>query len=174
MSKEKKDNTEDKNNAEFQKGEGQTKRKKTLKTLLEFIVYVVIILAIVYLTPKVLTWRLHTQYPIAAITSGSMWPTLKKNDLVLIKGIQGKEDIKKGDIVVYINPKGFTIHRVIELRENTLVTKGDANNVADAPVKYKEIIGKALTYKGKIIKLPKLGIISNLVRKFNRRDDTKN
>ena len=142
---------------------------KTIKKTLSWIIYIAILVALVIGVPKGLAYILKTDYPMASITSGSMWPVLKKGDLVVIKGVDSKENIKIGDIVVYTNPKGFTIHRVIKLNEDTLITKGDANNVSDKPVKYEELIGKALTYKGdKIIKIPYLGRISLLIgKKFN-------
>jgi signal peptidase len=139
--------------------------KKSIKKAIGWVIYIVILFGLVFGTPKLLVYVLDTDYPMASITSGSMWPSLKKGDLVVIKGVDNKEDIAKGDIVVYINPKGFTIHRVIELKENTLITKGDANNVADSPIKYEEVIGKALVYKNKIVKIPKIGNISLLINK---------
>jgi signal peptidase len=140
--------------------------KKFVKNAISWIIYIAILVGLVVGVPKGLAYILKTDYPMASITSGSMWPALKKGDLVVIKGVDSKEDIAVGDIVVYTNPKGFTIHRVTELREETLVTKGDANNVSDSPVKYEKLIGKALTYKGdKIIKIPYLGHISLLINK---------
>ena len=136
---------------------------KRLKNIIEWVVYFIIIILIAYGTPIVLTKVLNTEYPIASITSSSMWPAMKKNDIVLIKGIEKKEDIQVGDIIVYRNPKGFTIHRVVELKEETLITRGDANNVNDKPIKYKEVVGKAVEWSGKPFRIPHLGKISALV-----------
>jgi len=94
-----------------------------------------------------------------------MWPALKKGDLVLIKGIENKNEISLGDIIVYKNPEGFTIHRVIEFNEDTLITKGDANNADDAPVSYEEIIGKALTMNNNPVRIPFLGSLGLLINK---------
>ena len=94
-----------------------------------------------------------------------MWPVLKKGDLILIKGVSGKDDIGIGDIVVYTNEKGFTIHRVVEIKEDTFITKGDANNVKDKPVEYDKLIGKTLNFKNKPIRIPYLGRLSQMVRK---------
>lgn len=138
---------------------------KTLKSAISWILYIVILIGLVYGTPKALAFFLETDYPMASITSGSMWPALKKGDLVLIKGVDGKEEIKVDDIIVYRNPKGFTIHRVIEINEDTLVTKGDANNVKDSPIKYEEVIGKTLTFNNKPFRIPFLGKIGLLINK---------
>lgn len=141
------------------------KLKRTLINIAVWVLYIAILIALIYGTPKGLAYVLKTEYPMASITSGSMWPALKRGDLILIKGIEGKGDIKENDIIVYKNPNGFTIHRVITLNENTVVTKGDANNVANSPIKYEEIIGKPLTIKDKPLRIPFLGNINILINK---------
>lgn len=141
------------------------KINKFLKSLLGWIIYIAVLIVLIYGIPKGLVYILDTQYPMASITSGSMWPALKKGDLIFIKGIEGKDEIKVGDIVVYKNSKGFTIHRVIEINENTILTRGDANNVNDSPVSYEEIIGKPLTIKNKPFRIPFVGLVSVLINK---------
>lgn len=138
---------------------------KVLKEILGWIIYFGFIVALIYGIPKGLSVALDTPYPMAAITSGSMWPMLKKGDIVLIKGVKDKKDIKKGDIVVYKNERGFTIHRVIETRETELVTKGDANNISDAPISYEDLIGKAVNFNNKVFKIPWAGNISLYLNK---------
>ena len=132
---------------------------KKLKNIIEWIICGAVIIAIAYGTPMALSKVLKTEYPVASITSSSMWPTLKKGDIVFIKGA-GKSELETGDIVVYKNKKGFTIHRVMELNEKTLKTKGDANNVSDRLVKYEEVIGKTVEWNGKPFRIPKLGKIT--------------
>ena len=139
--------------------------KKITKIILEWIIYVVIFTAIVYGTPKLLARILHTQYPIASITSSSMWPVIKRGDIVFIKGVSGKDDINLGDIVVYKNEQGFTIHRVVKMAEETFITKGDANNIDDQPVKYEELLGKTINIRNKPLRLPYLGNLSRIFRK---------
>jgi len=150
---------------ELKKPKKQKKQKKLWKSILGWFIYLAILAGLVFGVPKGLAYVLKTNYPMASITSGSMWPSLKKGDLVMIKGVQSKDEIKIGDIVVYINPKGFTIHRVIELKADTLITKGDANNINDAPIAYSEVIGKTISFKDKIVKIPKIGYISLLINK---------
>jgi len=147
------------------------KTKKLWKSILGWVVYLAILAGLVFGVPRGLAYVLKTDYPMASITSGSMWPSLKKGDLVVIKGITNKNEINLNDIIVYKNNPstssgrfaGFTIHRVIELREDTLITKGDANNINDAPIGYGEVIGKTINFKGKIVKIPKIGYISLLI-----------
>jgi len=143
------------------------KINQKVKSAIGWIVYLAILVALVYGIPKVLVRVLDTDYPMASITSDSMWPALKEGDFVLIKGIDGKGEIAMGDIIVYKNPKGFTIHRVIKINEGTVVTKGDANNVEDKPVGYEEVVGKVVTIGEKPFRIPFLGKIGLLINKVN-------
>lgn len=141
-------------------------KKKFFKKLTGWIVYIAILAGLVFGIPKALSHYLDTQYPMASITSGSMWPVLKKGDLVFIKGVDDKKDIQKGDIVVYKNVQyGFAIHRVISISNDTVITKGDANNTQDAPINAGEIIGKTVNFKGKPLRIPYLGNISMILMK---------
>jgi len=139
--------------------------KKIIKEIIVWILYIALLVGLVYGIPRGLSYALKTDFPMASITSGSMWPALKRGDLILIQGVENKEEIEVGDIVIYNNPKGFTIHRVIKLNENTIVTKGDANNVEDTPVNYDEIIGKPLTVNDKPLRIPFLGMVSVFVNR---------
>jgi signal peptidase I len=139
---------------------------KAVKSTISWIIYLAVLAGLVWGTPKALTYFLHTSYPMASITSGSMWPVLKQGDMVFIEGIKSKGEIKIGDIVVYNNPSlssgqvQFTIHRVVKMNQDTVVTKGDANDVEDSPVSYEEIIGKAVYWRGSPLRIPLLGNIS--------------
>ena len=133
--------------------------RRLFKFLLNVSIYIAIVVALLYGFPRFLSWYLGTPYPIAAITSGSMWPALHIGDLVFIQRV-AKADIKVGDIVVWQNPNGFTIHRVKELRENDLVTKGDANFTDDPAVKYEDVVGRTYQIWGKNARLPYFGMIT--------------
>lgn len=136
------------------------KKKSALRKIIGWVIYLAVIVAMVYYTPKILTKALGTDSPIAAITSGSMWPALKKGDLVLVKAVQ-KEELQVKDIVVYKNQKGFTIHRIIDMNGEKIITKGDANNISDVAITYKDIVGKTLSWSsGNPIRIPKMGYIS--------------
>ena len=132
--------------------------KKT-KSIVETLIYLIIMATLAVGTPKALCYILKTEYPVASITSGSMWPALKEGDLVLIKGVD-KQELKVGDIIVYENKKGFTIHRIIELNEETLETKGDANNISDSPIKYEKVVGRTVNLFEKPFRSPKLGNVT--------------
>jgi signal peptidase len=99
-----------------------------------------------------------------AVLTGSMEPTIKPGDLIVVEGLQSdsaKENLKIGDIISY-EPKAddptLITHRVVAkgsgVSGNYLITQGDNNNAQDAPVYMKQIVGKYL------YKLPKLGYLT--------------
>lgn len=127
--------------------------------------YVLIGLALAYVINTGLGYALHTDKPVMAVVSNSMDPTLKKGDLVVVKGVP-PEDIAIGDIIVYHNPlQGVeVVHRVIDIKRNgnelIFYTKGDnyrTNRLSDQeagiapPVRDYWVKGKV------VVTIPKLG-----------------
>lgn len=137
---------------------------RILRKVVGTILYLAFVAILVMGTPKLLTWYLKSETPMAAITSDSMWPALKRGDLVFIEGVTPQQ-LQIGDVVVYSNQRGFTIHRItlIDLEKGMITTKGDANNVSDSPVPVGDVIGRAVEWGDKPIRIPKLGLISIMV-----------
>lgn len=94
-------------------------------------------------------------YGAAVVLSGSMEPTLSKDDLIFVK----KTDrIDIGDIVVYQADDSLVVHRVVFIDGEIVTTKGDANNIAD-PAFEKSAI------KGVVVgSVPKAGIVVNAIK----------
>lgn len=94
-------------------------------------------------------------YGAAVVLSGSMEPTIRIDDLILVAQ---QEDYQVDDIVVYQNGSMLVVHRIIELQPDTVITRGDANNAPDAPVR-KEMI------KGEVVGcIPGAGGIARLLK----------
>lgn len=74
------------------------------------------------------------------IISGSMEPELSVGDLIIVKLFPDKESLNVGDIITFKDEKLVT-HRIIDKKENYVITKGDYNNKVDDPVEYEKIIG---------------------------------
>lgn len=70
-------------------------------------------------------------FPANIVASSSMKPTLNKGDIVI--WIPCKiENVAVGDIVVYRSIYGnLVVHRVVDIKNGKLVTKGDANEYTD-------------------------------------------
>lgn len=143
-----------------------------IRSIAEIAFYVAFVVVVAFGTPSALSYLLGTKYPVASITSSSMWPTLKENDIVFIKKVS-KSELRIGDIVVYENARQdqsktpfFTIHRIIKIDENTIKTKGDANKISDKAINFDMIIGRTITWKNKPVRLPYLGTITTWASSF--------
>lgn len=81
------------------------------------------------------------------IGSDSMKPTISKGDAVILKKVNNKTELKKGDIIAYSNGKLVIVHRIKKIdgvgKKATYTLKGDANNGEDPrPVSRSQIKGK--------------------------------
>ena len=75
------------------------------------------------------------------IGSGSMEPELKVNDLIVVKEFK---DYEAGDIVTF-DYNGYKVtHRIVSITDSEVITKGDANNTNDKPIKKEDIVGKVI------------------------------
>lgn len=94
-------------------------------------------------------------YGAAVVLSGSMEPEFSKGDLIFVKETLNYD---KNDIVVFQDGNTLVVHRIIEMDEETVTTKGDANNTADDPIT-KDLI------KGEVIGcVPFIGEIVNWIK----------
>ncbi len=138
---------------------------RSARLLLMLALYVAFVSGAVYYTPKFLSHALNTPYPMAAVTSSSMWPTLKKGDLVVLKGVDGPEDVQVGDIIAFRHEAGFAIHRVVSIEGEKITTQGDANDLADPPISIDDVVGRVARVMGHVIKVPYLGNIPLLIHR---------
>jgi len=78
-------------------------------------------------------------FGVFTVASGSMLPTIRVLDMVVVFG----RDIHVGDIVAWIStPTYCVIHRVVNITDRYVITKGDANPVPDPPVPLEAVKGK--------------------------------
>jgi signal peptidase len=95
---------------------------------------------------------LSTEYPLLAVASGSMIPTLNVGDLIVVQGGLNVNNViaeyETGDIVVFhkpSNPDELIVHRAVEKINDELRTKGDNNDHADYwTVTNDELVGKVV------------------------------
>ena len=76
-----------------------------------------------------------------------MEPSLKVEDIIIIKE---NDNYKENDIITYKKDEEYITHRIISIKENIVITKGDANNTEDDPISKQDIVGKYI-YKFKIL-----------------------
>lgn len=75
--------------------------------------------------------------------TGSMLPCISPDSTILYNKNLIEGSIKVGDIIVYDEPEGKVIHRIIKIEEidnkTHYFTKGDNNRYEDSPVFYENI-----------------------------------
>ena len=84
---------------------------------------------------------------IYKVMTGSMEPNIHVGDYLLVKKCK---EYKEGDIVTFKKDGYYITHRIIEINEDTVTTKGDANNINDEEIYKNNIVGKYI-FKNKIL-----------------------
>lgn len=118
------------------------------KKIFNFIIYSMIFAIIILLLYGIIQQKITNEkyihlfgYTLLEVVTGSMSGTIEIGDGVIVKLTS---DIKEDDVIVYKNEDKLITHRLIKLDENTLITKGDANNVQDAPITKDMVMGKVI------------------------------
>lgn len=65
------------------------------------------------------------------VMSGSMEPEIKTGSLCFVNTKTEYSKIKENDIITYSIPDSYITHRVIEVTDQGLITKGDSNSSQD-------------------------------------------
>ena len=82
-------------------------------------------------------------YGAAVVLSGSMEPTIKTDDLIIVKAA---DTYMVGDIVVYQTGRLLVVHRIVDMADGMATTRGDANNTDDTPIEMSQIKGKVIAH----------------------------
>ncbi len=107
------------------------------------IVYIILGFVIAFGVNTGLGITLHTDTPVVAVFSDSMVPTLLKGDMIIV---YGDKNVSQGDIIVFDVPnfRYPIIHRIYNMTDGTIQTKGDNNQYVDPwTIDVKSIHGKA-------------------------------
>lgn len=80
-------------------------------------------------------------YGASVVLSGSMEPTLSVGDLLIVREQDG---YRTGDVVVYQSGTTPVVHRIMEISDETVITRGDANNANDEPFPVTAIKGQVI------------------------------
>ena len=110
-----------------------------LLTMLVFLLLAIVIFAEVKKMISSSSYFELFGYSVFNVATGSMEPTIKQNDVVLVKK-QGKYNVD--DIITFYDKKDFITHRIIYKKGDVVITKGDANNTSDVSIKTDVIVGK--------------------------------
>lgn len=96
-----------------------------------------------------------------AVVSGSMEPVIPVGSIVIVKDVE-TDALEVGDIISYqMSGNTMVTHRIaaIDSENQTVTTKGDANEVEDgSPVAFSEIAGK------EVFHIPLLGYLTIYIK----------
>lgn len=112
------------------------------KKISNILLIITIIFLIIYLILKQ-----TNQIGIYKVMTGSMEPNIHVGDYLLVKKCK---EYKEKDIVTFKKDGYYITHRIIKVNKDTIITKGDANNIADEETNKSNIVGKYI-FKNKIL-----------------------
>ena len=102
-------------------------------------------------------------YGGAVVLSGSMEPAIKVDELIIVKA---EKMYEVGDVVVYQTGLIPVVHRIVDMDEQTAITRGDANNTEDSPILLSQIKGRVIAHiphVGKAVRLLKTPAVTILL-----------
>lgn len=120
--------------------------------ILAVIAYVLIIVYAIVCIPMI-----FRNQPVVVL-SGSMEPTYKIGSVIYYKKVSQKE-LKKGDVITFTTKNNKMVsHRIVNIDNGSIETKGDANKVSDVnKIRYENVRGKvgklSIPYVGYYIKM---------------------
>ena len=91
-------------------------------------------------------------YAVFQVATGSMSGEMEVKDIIIARVLNEdkKQELKVDDIVVFQEADNLITHRIIEIEEDKIITKGDSNNTEDAPIKRENVIAKVVKTVHKI------------------------
>lgn len=121
---------------------------KTFKKIMIILVMIILLLILSFnifnfISIKFLGNDLPTinGYAVLEVVSGSMEPEISIGDLVIID--TKINNYKEKDIVTFKDINGsYVTHRIIEINDDVVVTKGDFNNTIDDSINTNQIVGR--------------------------------
>jgi signal peptidase len=120
-------------------------------------IFIVFILIAFFITLTSL--RIVQGYNFYVVMSGSMQPAIKTGSIV---GVKQEDKYVQGDIITVMvdnNPNNTYTHRIVEINDDSYVTKGDANESNDADSAFKEsVLGRVFA------NIPLVGYIVNFAK----------
>ena len=137
---------------------------KMLNVFVNFIIIILIIIAIFSVYGFTQINIFHKEYvnifgyTLFKTETASMEKTILIGDIVIVK--IGK-DFNENDIITYKDQNVFVTHRVIKKEENTIITKGDNNNIVDKEKVTQKQVNGIVKFK-----VPKVGYPSVWLNDF--------
>ena len=138
--------------------------KKIINLVLDFFIVILGFVLLITIYNNIQIKVLGNDYPsffgysLFEVQTGSMVgdkeDSINAGDWIVVKY---SNKIELDDVVTFEYKDEFITHRVIEKYNDTLVTKGDANNAKDSPITIDQVVGKVVKI------LPTFGILRKTI-----------
>lgn len=76
----------------------------------------------------------------------SMLPTVWPGDLVTVRGCD-LADLRPGQIILHRRQQNLTLHRIVRVASDHLITRGDSLLSFDPPVKASDVLGQVVSIR---------------------------
>ena len=80
-------------------------------------------------------------YSFFEVKTGSMEDVISIGDIIIVKL---NEPFQENDIITFQENHYLVTHRVREIKDDYIITKGDNNNTEDEPITKEDVIGKVV------------------------------
>ena len=131
------------------------KLKKIWNVVSTILVTLIVLFAVFLMGSKIVGFRVFN------VLTGSMSPQYNPGDLIYVKEVP-PEEVKVGDPITFVMNEDLDVatHRVVAIDAETshFYTKGDANDIVDSPVHFKNLIGVPQ------FSIPLLGYVADFIQ----------
>ena len=107
----------------------------------------ILILVMLVVSPYFFDIESRDAYGIADIHGDSMYPTIDDGGYAFIEyNTHPDFNVTYGDIVIYYNDDAgrYVAHRIVDIQEDKIITKGDNNDYYDTPIDTEDIQAKVI------------------------------
>lgn len=80
-------------------------------------------------------------YSIAIVCGISMYPKIEDGDILIVKH---NDNYVNGNVICFKDENKIIVHRIININDDKILTKGDYNKIPDKPITKNQIIGKVI------------------------------
>jgi len=106
------------------------KREPRVRDSAKNLAFAAVAVMILLASTSALRFTLGTPTPLLTVTSKSMAPTLNVGDPLVVRGMSS---VEVGDVVAFRRSPDIVVHRVYNVTESGIITKGDAYSQPDHP-----------------------------------------
>jgi|GEM_PF-6065774 len=98
----------------------------------------------------------------ANVPTGSMEPNIHVGDMIIFQS-RPMEDYEVNDVIVYVRDEGeesekLIVHRIVEITDGQIITKGDANQESDNPKRMGTVVGRV------VFRIPVIGLVADFIK----------